>query len=208
MEIKALFTASKRIHPRFGNVSFGKYIIEPVPSETIHSSGATNQYILRFNDELRLEERVSQPHQEARLLLAYLSLVMGTKLEQSAVMLNSVIPFSKSQDIGIEAYEGLIEELPQLETLLRKLQSMEQAIARQFLRACEVYRTAINLVGQNNTLSYFLFTIAVECMSNVAGDEQGTCDRFIDFIWKYLPDKRTRHRQKAIQDQAHAGLSL
>lgn len=187
MEVKVLFRTSRRIHPKFGNVAFGKYTIEPLPTEGSLSTPATNKYLLRFDDEMRAEERRSNPAKEARLILSYLSLALGTKLDFDSLMINSVN--SPLGTIDANRSGELLEELPPLDILHNKLQGADIDNARQFLRACEVYRTAVNALGQNNTLSYFLLTVAIECMANVLGQGNGKCDKFIDFILRYLPDR-------------------
>jgi len=48
LETKAHFITSRRIHPKFGSVNFGKYAIEPIPSPDTGNTSATNQYLLRF----------------------------------------------------------------------------------------------------------------------------------------------------------------
>lgn len=186
MEIKVLFQTYKRIHPKFGDVKFGKYTVEPIPAAGSAFTSATNRYLLRFEDEIRADERKSNPEREARLVLSYLSLALGTKLHFDSLMMSSVnVPLSTADSGQPE----LLEDLPQLETLLTQLQSMDLDLARQFLRSCEVNRVAVNALGDNNTLSYFLFTVAIECLSNTIGEGNGKCDKFIHFILKYLPDK-------------------
>lgn len=189
MEIKILFKTSKRIHPKFQKISLGKYIIEPLP---IHESGnitATNRYLLRFEDEIRTGESGSQPQAEAQLFLSYLSLILGSRLEIDSMMINSVNIPNRDQYTAYKEYERTLENLPELDLLLNKLRIKGTDVARQFLRACEVYRAAVTLIGQNNTFSFFLFTIVVECLSNKFGEGAGSCEKFIDFILKYLPDK-------------------
>lgn len=186
MEIKVLFRTSKRIHPKFGNVKFGKYTIEPIPEKGSVSTVATSSYLLRFEDEMRAEERRSNPEKEVRLILSYLSLALGTKLDIDSLMIGSV---NSPGSVTETSHDEILEELPQLDDLHGKLQIAGVDTARQFFRACEVYRTALNALGQNNTLSYFLLTVAIECLSNVLGQGDGKCDKFIDFILKYLPDK-------------------
>ncbi len=187
MQIKVLFRTSKRIHPKFGTVAFGKYVVEPLPTEASDSTSATDTYLMRFDHEMRPDENVANPEGEARLILSFLSLVLGTQLEYKALMIDSVNvpPSPKPTSRGSE----LLEELPPLDIFHNKLQKADMDMARQFLRACEVYRSAINTLGDNNTLSYFLLTVAIECLSNKLGQGQGTCDKFIDFILRYLPDK-------------------
>lgn len=189
-EIKALFVTSRRIIPIFDSLSFGKYTIEPIPSPDTGNTSATNLYLLRFLDKKGPADIYdSNPVREAKLILSMLSLCLGTRLEIMAFMVNSVNLGVISQDAAASGITGIIENLPDLHFLWEKLNGLNIDIARQFLRAADVYQSAVNLIGQNNTLSYFLLTIAIECLSNSLESGLGTCDRFVQFIFTYLRDK-------------------
>lgn len=187
MEVKVLFQTSRRIHPKFGILSIGKYSVEPIPT-TGAPPPASNRYLLRFEDEIREGESGSQPQAEATLFLAYLSLILGSRLHIESLMVNSV-NISIGQAVAYQNYQAMIEELPDIESLVAKFKGKDAEVARQFLRACEVYRAALNLMGENNTLSFFLFTTAIECLSNKVGKGASYRAKFIDFILHYLPDK-------------------
>lgn len=188
MEIKVIFKTSHRIHPKFGSIFIGKYLVEPIPSKELTPCPASNRYLLRFKDEMRKGESGSQPQTEAIFFLAYLSLILGSQLHVESLMVNSVnVSFSES--LSYADHHTTLEQLPDLDFLVNKFKGKKLEIARQFLRACEVYRTALNLMGENNTLSFFLFTIAIECLSNKVGKGEGTCDKFINFILNYIADK-------------------
>jgi hypothetical protein len=188
MEVKDLFHTSRRIHPKYGVLSIGKYSVEPLPTTETGAQPASNRYLLRFDDEIREGESGSQPQAEATLFLAYLSLIIGSRLHIESLMVNSVNVLV-GQASTYRDYQAIIEKLPDIDSLIAKFKKKNPEVARQFLRACEVYRSALNLMGENNTLSFFLFTIAVECLSNKVGRGNGLCAKFIDFILDYLPDK-------------------
>jgi hypothetical protein len=188
MEVKVLFHTSRRIHPKYGVLSIGKYSVEPLPTAETGAQPASNRYILRFNDEIREGESGSQPQAEATLFLSYLSLIIDSRLHIESLMVNSVNVLVGQASIYRD-YQAIIEELPDIDSLIARFKNKNPEVARQFLRACEVYRSALNLMGENNTLSFFLLTIAVECLSNKVGRGNGSCNRFIDFILDYLPDK-------------------
>lgn len=181
-EIKVLFTSSRKIHPQFSDISLGKYIIEPVPSEDSDNSNATNQYLLRFIDEFDEEQGRSTPSREAQLILSFVSLTLGTNIEIKSLMINSVNFGVFSQDVAASSLIGVISELPDLSQYLMKFHSLDIDLARQFIRAANVYKTSVSLIGQNNTLSFFLLTVAIECLSNKVIDDGGKCDKFIAFI--------------------------
>ncbi len=190
-ETKALFITSRRLHPKFSSLSFGKYVIEPIPSPNTGNTSSTDQYLLRFPDQMGENDFRSSPTTEAEHILSLLSLWLGTRLEAKSFMVNSLNVGDLSQDVAASGITGILENPPNLELLINKFNSLDLDLARQFLRAADVYKTAVNLIGQNNTLSYFLLTVTIECLSNKtrAETDKGTCDSFINFILAYLPDK-------------------
>ena len=133
MEVKVLFQTSRRIHPKFGMLSIGKYSVEPIPT-TGAPPPASNRYLLRFEDEMREGEFGSQPQAEATLFLAYLSLILGSRLHIESLMVNSV-NISIGQEVAYQNYQATIEELPNINSLLAKFKGKNAEVARQFLRA-------------------------------------------------------------------------
>ncbi|MFZ2410610.1 MAG: hypothetical protein WAW23_03475 [Candidatus Methanoperedens sp.] len=191
MEVKILFTTSKELSATFGIIEIGKYKIEPLPTNPSNLAGSKIRHLLRFEDSIREGETVSQPLVEAQMFLSFFSLMMGSRLDIDSSMINDVktdMPDSIATDTYKE-YRGLIDSIPDFDAHIKKLMSSDYDIAKQFLRACEVYRTAVNLIGTNNTLSFFLLSIAIECLSNKISTKTGTCEKFVDFIYTYLPDK-------------------
>lgn len=191
MEIKVLFTLSKDIHPKFGVIKIDKYTIEPLPTNSENIAGSDIKYLLIFEDNMRQGETMTQPTVEAKLFLSFFSLLIGAKLDIDSSLINNVkinIPDSINTDTYKE-YRSTIEVIPDFNKHIKELTNLDFDIAKQFLRACEVYRTAVNLIGINNTISFFLLSIAIECLSNTVSTKSGTCEKFIDFIMTYLPDK-------------------
>ena len=187
---KVLFTISKLIYSKFDGISIDKYTIEPIPGEVSKNTRPTNRYLLRFDEKMdeMPREGVSRPEDEARFALSCLALMLGTRLEIDGIMCDSIDVSGYRQKTYYDQHETLLEDLPDLELLFQRLRSMELPIARQFLRACEVYRSAINIMGKNNTLSFFLFTIAIECLSNKISTANRTAEKFVDFILTYVQD--------------------
>lgn len=69
-KIKIHFVSSRRIHPKFLDLSVGKYSIEPIPDKDSGAVGISNRYLLRFDDEMRPGESMSQPETEGKLFLS------------------------------------------------------------------------------------------------------------------------------------------
>jgi hypothetical protein len=195
LEIKVLFKLSKDINPNIKDINFGKYKILPLPTNSADIQDSKVKYLLEFEDIVKESDYGSQPFIESQFLLSFISLIFGCKLEIDSITVNGVksdMPNPQLKGIYKE-YAECINEIPDLNNLLNRIMSSDEELAIQILRAIEVYHTAINLLAVDNTLSYFLLSISIECLSNkIINDspDDGTCDKFIKFILKYLPDKQ------------------
>lgn len=190
-QIKTLFKISRDINPKLGNVKIGKYVIKPLPCNQKSLADSQISYLLEFQDTFRDRDKTSQPTEDSQLFLSFFSLLIKSRLEIDSFMVNNVKvnrPNSVDTDIYKE-YRLPIADFKDLDFFLNKLKSLDYEIAKQFLRACSVYRTALNLIGYNNTLSYFLLCVSIECLSNKISNKNGKCAKFIDFTLTYLPDK-------------------
>ena len=178
---------SREITPILSNIKIDKYDIESLPNAESDFLVNNNQLLLKFEDELFNKKRSSNPYVESELLLSFLSLITRSKLNIEGMSINDL----KSEMSSLYPHYSYTEEiksLPDVKSLFYKLNCCEENIARQFLRACDAYKNALNMIGSYNTLSYFLLCIAIECMSNKVIKEDGTCNRFIEFIHRYLPE--------------------
>ena len=190
MEVKILFTSSRDIHPKFGNIVIGKYTIEPLPTNLSDLAESKIKFLLRFEDNIKPNDNRSNPIAEAQMFLSFFSLLIGSKLNIDSTMINDI----KIEDPALytdvySEYKTRIESIPDFSLLYKKFESMEYDIAKQLLRACDVYRSAVNLIETNTTLSFFLFCIAIECLSNKVSSKSGMQEKFADFILTYLPNK-------------------
>ena len=190
MEVKILFTSSKDIHPKFGIITIGKYAIEPLPTNLSDLAESKIKFLLRFEDNVKPDDNWSNPIAEAQMFLSFFSLLIGSKLNIDSTMINDL----KNEDPNLytdayKEYKTRIDSITDFSLLHKKFESMDSDIAKQLLRACETYRTAVNLIETNTTLSFFLFCITIECLSNKVSLKSGTYERFADFILSYLPDK-------------------
>jgi len=188
MEVKVVFSSSRPIHPKVGILSTSKYRIEPIPDTSKEPVRSPKRYMLRFDDEIRQGEKASQPDAEARLFLSLFSVIIGSRISIEGSMINNV-PLTPATKVTYTNYETVVEDLPALDQAISDLSATTEEVARQYLRSCDVYRNALSLIGENNTLSFFLLTIAIECIANKVVQHGGTCDRFIEFVFTYLPNK-------------------
>lgn len=184
--MKVAFELSRRLAHQLGVLTIGRYTIEPIPSD--NPAESTGTYLLRFGDEGVAGQ--SQPSTEAELFLSFLSLSLCSRLYIGATMIgNSNVGQLSNRNVYGTPFDGVVDDMQSVKALWARFLSLEIDLARQVIRSCEVYRTAVNMIGQNNTFAFFLLTIAVECLSNKVMSGQGTCDRFVAFVLKYCLEK-------------------
>ena len=82
---------------------------------------------------------------------------------------------------------GTIEFPSDFEDLFKKLYSLDLDVLRQYLRSCNAYRTALSLIDDNPTLSFFLLVTAIEAISNSVIKRGTKSEKFRKFILEYLP---------------------
>lgn len=192
MKITVLFELFRDIHPSITEIKFNKYLIEPLPTNLKNIKDSKIRYLLKFDDESRNGEFVSQPFIEAQMVLSLISLVFRSKLDIYSIMINNIksdMPDPRTANFYSE-YNNPIIKLIDINLIFNKLKSLELQLVEQFQRACEVYSAALNMIGTNNTLSFFLLCTSIECLSNVIyKDIEGKCEKFIKFILENLSDK-------------------
>jgi hypothetical protein len=183
--VEILFTSSRAWDPRLEEVTFDKYKLRSVPTARESLDDTHESLILGFQDSLEEGQVSSNPEKEGDYILSFLSLVNAMKVEFSSLKLNNVQVTLRSRRSSFLI--GKMDSSVDLGELCRKLKSLDQDILRQYLRGCSAYRTALSLIEDNPTLSFFLLVTAIEAVSHKVmrtGDQRKD---FVEFILKYLP---------------------
>lgn len=183
--VEILFTSSKALDPRSKEVTFGKYRLRSVPTAKESLDDTHQSCILEFQDSWKEGQVSSNPVKEGDYILAFLSLVNGMKVEFNSSKLNNVQVTLRSRRPSF--LSGTIDSSVDVGELCKKLESLDRDLLRQYLRSCSAYRTALSLIEDNPTLSFFLLVTAIEAVSNKVmrtGDQKKD---FVNFILKYLP---------------------
>ena len=187
MEVKIRFTSSKRLPPDVDSLTLGRYAIEPIPEPFDSNLTATGSYLLRFDDKYREGETSSNPFKEAALFFSLLSLTWDAEVDVHGTMVNSVLVPSDIVASGIKPPPTILKTPPDITEHLEAVKRLDPSTAKQFLRACEVYSAALHQTYQNPTLSFFLLSIAVECLANSVSQGSGPRERFLAFLTDNSP---------------------
>lgn len=183
--VEILFTSSKAWDPGLKEVTFDKYKLRSVPTARESLDDTHESLILEFQDSLEEDQVSSNPEREGDYILSFLSVANAMKVEFNSLKLNNVQATLRSRRSSFLI--GKRDSSVDLEELCRKLKSLDQDLLRQYLRGCSAYRTALSLVEDNPTLSFFLLVTAIEAVSNKvmrSGDQRKD---FVEFILRYLP---------------------
>ena len=191
LHIEILFTSSKALEPRLKEVTFGKYRIGSIPTAKESLDDTHERFILEFYDLWKEWQTSSNPEKEGDYVLSLLSLVNRMKVEFDSIKINNVQGTLRRKRSSF--LMGKIELPTDFVELLKKLQSLDSDLLRQYLRSCSVYRAALSLIDDNPTLSFFLLVTAIEAISNKVMKTGDQRKDFMEFILKYL--------QKSFEDE-------
>jgi len=140
-------------------------------------------FLLEFQDIWEEQRKSSNPRGESEYVLSLLSLFSEMKVEFDSMQIENIqSTFRRSHSSLI----GKIELPSDLEDLFRKLLSMDVDLLRQYMRGCSAYRTALSMIDDNPTLSFFLLVTAIEAISGKV-IKRTDRENFTKFILTYLP---------------------
>lgn len=178
--IKAIFEIPFEINEELLLKSFGKYNITKFLSE--NGNPNNNLYCLSFPDDLGVIGR-SNPVQEVKQVLTILSFIIGKDIKYHRTL---------HEDIQIDPFvypEGYLKpnkisvvNFSDFKDVFQRFNSLNIDIAKQLMRAINVYQTAQSVFYANSTLCFFLLTVAIECLSNQIKSNQSKCNKFTEFV--------------------------
>jgi len=185
IDVKILLASSKTLEPRLREVTFDRYKISSIPTARESLTDTYESLLLEFYDFWKGGQTSSNPEKEGDYVLSLLSLILQTKIKFDSVKLNNVQVTVKKKRSSF--LKGKIEFPSDFEDLFKKLHSLDLDVLRQFLRSCSIYRTALSLIDDNPTLSFFLLVTAIEAISNTVTKRGTKSEKFRKFILRYLP---------------------
>jgi len=201
------FSLSKEIVPGTSEIEFGKYRFFSIPSVRELLKTKEEEAILEFVDVWKENQIYSNPEEEARYVLAALSLLLRTQVRFHSMRTNNV-------NVTIETdipkhFLGRLTIPKDFHELYEKLCSLDTEVLKLYLRSARIYQTAISLTREDPTLSFFLLTVAIECLSNNVIKKGSHQKRFEAFIQEYLPSELEDERQRLnFLEQAYKVRSL
>lgn len=155
------------LKPGFEGINLGKYTFSPLPSESL--DGFKTELLLNFEDKWTEEQQGSNPEKEGEIILSWLSMILRQKLKVSSSRLNNVQMSSSKTEIIV--FESPIDFPNNISDLYTKFKSLPlDDLLKRYVRACECYQEALLVSTSNPTISFFLFVVCIECLSNKDDD--------------------------------------
>jgi len=179
---------SKRFPDGVASVIFGRYTITAIPVEKAIGAEA----VLAFEDN---QGGARHPIGEADIACRLLSLVMNARVKRSGVRIDVK---GITEDAEVLQYDDFLRDFEpgDLNFYMGATLSMDENLARQFIRAANPYSFALEFIPSDPTFSFFLLAVAVECIlsqevvipHHELDKDAKKCERFCLFITTYLLD--------------------
>jgi hypothetical protein len=163
INVSIKFKIGEQIKP-FDKIEIGKYTIYQLPSES--QDGFKTELLLQFKDKWEENQNGSNPEKEGEIILSWLSVVLRQKLKLSGTTLNNInLSKTHKENISFETNFSFPEKIVELYNRLKSLPFSEgEHLLEKYVRACEVFQEALLLSNSNQTISFFLLVVCIECL--------------------------------------------
>src|SRR3989338_1620799 len=184
LKISIKFRLGEQLKPGFEGINLGKYSISPLLFEM--SDIFKTEMLLNFEDEWKEGQQVSYHQKEGEIILSWLSMILKQKLKVNSVRINDIqIPNTQKEMISFESQIYFPENFNALYVKFKSLPLDEDNnLLEKYVRACECYQEALLLSTTNPTMSFYLFVVCIECLSNKDYN-----------FYKYLMDKMSTKKE-------------
>lgn len=173
-----------------------RYRLQPLPSKY----DGPQEAILAFEEPM--ETSYADPEHEGEIVLSFLSLVFNCRIRKTGYRVNGLDISGEKQSPAplAELFAGKLE-VSDPATFVAHLFTLNDQLAKQFIRACNAYSLAIASVELDSSLSFLLLVTALECISsqeefcpNAQLDKQRkSAERYCLLVTTYCDSPRELH---------------
>lgn len=193
--VKTRFISSRAFPFPLATVEIDDFQIDPIPSGNREQEAIFRfEFFHRTRPPLDLEKMqlANIGEIESRMWLALLSLIGESNVRFQGTSVNGESTsaqrlkyrFSQQPPIDFSVVEHYYEMLAQLRGRDRE----------RFVNSARIYQSAVSLMDSNPSLSFFLFVVTVECLSNYVEKTGKSREKFVRFIAKYLHASMSREK--------------
>jgi hypothetical protein len=177
LDVSIRFQSSRQF-PESMSLGFDSYRVAAVPN----SDG--KEAVLEFKDEWIQSQTASNPVQEGKLILSWLSGLLRSRLAVRAEEINGMSVESRS---AYPQFSATLEPTLELLNLFDTLCSFDEKLFCTYLRACDLYQLAAQVIDDRPSLANFLFVSCIECLGSVVTPGGSFRQSFLSFIKRYCP---------------------
>ena len=194
MLVEAKLMLSKLFPSGTSEVTFGRYRLEPVPLSSATEGEAILSFINTYEDPVG---GGSNPEGEVNIVSRLLSVFFNARIKKSGIRMNDIdIPIVEGRERNQYPQFFGVFDPTQTSNYLARVLSLEQDLARQYIRACHTHSFALEFIPSDPTFAFFLLVVAGECLSSQdkvipfseLEPDSNKCERFCRFITSFLPD--------------------
>jgi hypothetical protein len=182
--VKARFRSSRFFS---APAQIDEFLFDPIPSR-----GENTEGILRYGffhatgsaPELDKLAANSIGQTESQMWLAFFSLSAASNIAFRGALIND-------EDSGSQRLKYSFARQPPIDFALvqqhyERLAQIQGRNRLRFINSARSYQSAVSQMDSNPTVSFFLFVVAIECLSNFVIDAGSSRKKFIRFIDRYL----------------------
>jgi hypothetical protein len=195
MPVAVKLILSKSFPPGTPEFKLARYRIQPVPLSSTTEGEAILSFMNIYEDPVG---GGSHPEEEANIVCRLLSVFLDARIKKTGLRINEVdIPVVEGRDSGLCPQFFGIFDPTHVGNYLRRVLSLDEDLARQFIRACHIYSFALEFIPSDPTFAFFLLVVAGECMSSQdkvipfsdLEPDSKKCERLCRFITSFLPEE-------------------
>jgi hypothetical protein len=139
---------------------------------------------LEFKDDWIPGQAASNPIQEGKLILSWLSVLLRSRLTVKAEEINGI---SVKSPTVYSQFTSTFEPPQELDILIEILCALDEKLLRTFLRACDLYQMAAEVIEDKPSLANFLLVSCIECLGSTVTPGRSFRESFVNFIKRYCP---------------------
>jgi hypothetical protein len=188
------FRISKCFHPTTNEVLVGQYKIVIIPCS---SPGVSEALLQLESTYVHPIGESSNPEEEAVIVCEVLSALLNARMALLGFRIDVEHYLALDRLVRYPNLEGLVETT-NLDADFNHILSLDDDLARQYIRACHAYSFALNFIPADPAFAFLLLVVAIECLSSqnavipfedLAGGAK-KCERFRRFIETYVPTEK------------------
>jgi len=193
MLIESRLILTKSFPRGISKILFGNYQISPVS----YFSSTEIEAMLSFSHNSTNSDGKGHPEEEVDIICKLLSVFLNARIRKlgTAADDNNIPVFDGRERLQYPQFFGYLEH-DALDDLISRALTLDEDMARQFIRACRCYSYALEQIPSDPAFAFFFFVTAANCMSScdesisyaesVAADNHA--DKFSIFVNAFIPD--------------------